>query len=70
MYISWLVMGAILAEFAALETRDITWNTINAGRTWETTDWSKFRESVVEEEDEDEEEEDEEGGDDDEEEEE
>ncbi len=60
MYLSWIVIGVIVAEWATVKIRDTAWNSINHGRTWETTDWSKFRESVVEEEDDEEEEEEEE----------
>ena len=81
-YATWLVAGILVCEGLTGVIGDGVWNTVNAGRTFDTVDWSKFAtdddedddeeedEEEEEEDDEEEDEEDEEEGEDDEEEEE
>jgi len=60
-YATWLVAGILVAEGLTGAVTDGVWNSVNAGRTYQTVDWSKFKsgddEEEEEEEDEDEEEE-------------
>ena len=58
-YATWLVAGIIVAEGITGTLSDSVWNSVNAGRTFETVDWTKFK-SDDDDEDEDEEEEEEE----------
>ncbi len=75
-YATWLVAGIIVAEGLTGAVADGVWNSVNAGRTYQTVDWSKFKsddeegEGEGEGEEEEEEEEDEGGGEEEEEEEE
>jgi len=55
-------MGVLAGEAFTGTATDALWNSINHGKTYETTDWSKF---VVEDDDDDEDEDEEEEGDDD-----
>jgi hypothetical protein len=63
------VAGIIAAEAVTGAVTDGVWNSVNHGRTFQTTDWSKFKTDEEEEEEEEEEadeeeaEEDEEDGD-------
>jgi hypothetical protein len=59
-YATWLVAGIIVAEGLTGAVTDGVWNSVNAGRTYQTVDWSKFKSG--DEEGEEEEEEEEEGG--------
>ena len=72
-YATWLVAGILVAEGLTGAVTDGVWNSVNAGRTYQTVDWSKFKsgdDDEEEEEEEEEEKEEEEGGEDEEEEEE
>ena len=61
-YATWLVAGIIVAEGLTGAVTDGVWNSVNAGRTYQTVDWSKFKSDDEEGEGEEEEEEDEEEG--------
>ena len=58
-YATWLVAGIIVAEGITGTLSDSVWNSVNAGRTFETVDWTKF---VSDDDDDDEDEEEEEEG--------
>ncbi|KAL3778667.1 hypothetical protein ACHAW5_000455 [Stephanodiscus triporus] len=60
-YATWLVAGIIVAEGLTGAVTDGVWNSVNAGRTYQTVDWSKFKSGDDEGEEEEEEEEEEEG---------
>ena len=42
-YVSYIVAGCIVAEAIYGTVLDGFWNTINRGRTYASTDWSKFK---------------------------
>mmetsp|Transcript_5341 Transcript_5341/g.12133 ORF Transcript_5341/g.12133 Transcript_5341/m.12133 type:complete len:133 (+) Transcript_5341:97-495(+) len=66
-YATWLVAGIIVAEGMTGALSDSIWNGVNAGRTYESVDWTKFKtddDDDDDDEDEEEEEEEEGGGDD------
>ena len=56
MYITWIVAGVLITEGITGAGMDGVWNTINAGRTYESVDWTKF---IVEDDDDDDDDEDE-----------
>ena len=65
-YATWLVGGIIVAEGLTGYAGDAVWNSVNAGRTYETVDWEQFRtDDEDDEDDDDEDEDDEEEGEDD-----
>ena len=67
-YATWLVAGILVCEGLTGVIGDGVWNTVNAGRTFDSVDWSKFAtedDDDDEEDDEEEDEEEEEGDDDD-----
>ncbi|KAL7550935.1 hypothetical protein ACHAWF_014145 [Thalassiosira exigua] len=69
-YATWLVAGILVAEAMTGAASDAVWNTANAGRTFDTVDWTKFKtdddeEDEDDDEDDEEEEEEEEGDDED-----
>ncbi len=65
-YATWLVAGIVVAEGITGTLSDSVWNSVNAGRTFETVDWTKFQSDDDDEDDEEEEEEEEEEEDEDE----
>lgn len=60
-----MVVLIIGGELALGNGRDALWESVNAGRTFKSYDWSKFDKFDEDEDEEEEEEEEEEGGDDD-----
>ena len=42
-YVSYIVAGCVVAEAIYGTVLDGFWNTINRGRTYASTDWSKFK---------------------------
>mmetsp|Transcript_6533 Transcript_6533/g.7469 ORF Transcript_6533/g.7469 Transcript_6533/m.7469 type:complete len:132 (+) Transcript_6533:113-508(+) len=59
-YISWIVLGVLGCEVMSGTMSDSIWNSVNQGKTYESTDWSKF---VVADDDDDDDDEDDEDGD-------
>ena len=59
-YATWLVAGIVVAEGITGTLSDSVWNSVNAGRTFETVDWTKFQSDDDDEDDEEEDEEEEE----------
>jgi hypothetical protein len=55
-YATWLVAGIIVAEGLTGAVTDGVWNSVNAGRTYHTVDWSKFKSGDEDDEEEEEEE--------------
>mmetsp|Transcript_32448 Transcript_32448/g.48918 ORF Transcript_32448/g.48918 Transcript_32448/m.48918 type:complete len:120 (-) Transcript_32448:181-540(-) len=64
-YVSWIVIGVLVAEALTGATTDFVWNSINRGRTYESIDWSKFASEDDDDDEDDEEEDEDEDGDDD-----
>merc|ERR1712157_506403 len=64
-YMLWIITGVVTFEFLTGTATDMAWDRLNAGKTYESVDWSKFKEDE-EEEDDDEDDEDEDDDDDDE----
>jgi hypothetical protein len=56
MYATWLVTLIVVGEYATGKLTNALWTMNNYGRTYETTDWSKFDQFEDEEEEEEEEE--------------
>merc|ERR1719469_1261692 len=67
-YILWIITGVVTFEFLTSTATDMAWASANAGKTYESVDWTKFKTEDDEDEDEDDDDdEEEEGGDEDEE---
>ena len=53
-YITWIVGGVLIAEVVYGKATDAMWTSMNYGRTFDTVDWSKFKQETEEEEEEEE----------------